>query len=460
MKGINRGGRLYLYMLATRTGMTKAPQLKKPTPTIATLFLSLPLLFSGPSIAADYNVVDLGANVTPRDINNIGEIAGARNADQYPNFAIRGLPGSFEDIDGTASYAINEDGVVVGTTISGAFVLDGNSLRSWDEQGAWGVNGLGQAAGNKAGKNPYRATSIPYNPAIYDGSKWVVMDIAQVYPRGTRQGVYADQFVLFDVNDGGFAVGRKSRYGLAGSAAILIEPPYSDIKSLSDVVYLPTGGSANAINEQNLIVGTSANSSSEPAFAFLYDGVTVQNLGTLGGARSGANDINELNEVVGYSETSTGNHAFLWDGAMQDLNDLISDPDWVLESALAINEAGEIVGAGLLNGESHGFLLTVGAPPPPMPGNNAPVAVISADTTCGKAPLTVRFDSMGSSDQDGDELSYSWDFGDGSSATGARTEHAYTTNGTYISSLTVDDGQTSDLAQLDITVKNGKCKGR
>jgi hypothetical protein len=35
----------------------------------------------------------------------------------------------------------------------------------------------------------------------------------------------------------------------------------------------------------------------------------------------------------------------------------------------------------------------------------------------------------------------------------------YTANGTYMSRLTVDDGQATASAQLDITVKNGKCKG-
>lgn len=437
--------------------MTEFHQAKRSLSTVAWLFLAA--LASGQALGADYTVVDLGLNVTPRDINNAGEIAGARNTDQYPSTAFFGAPDAFTDIvGGTSAYAINDAGVVAGSTATGAFVLAGNSYRSWEEQGAYGINELGQVAGNKAGKNPYRNTSIPYNPAVYDGGKWEVMDIAQVYPRGTRPGVYADQYVLFDVNDAGFAVGRKSRYGLAGSSAILIVPPYTGIKSMSDVVFLPTGGSANAINEQDMIVGTSGNSSSNPAFAFLYDGVTVRNLGTLGGVRSGANDINDFGEVVGYSETSSGNHAFLWDGAMQDLNSLINDPDWVLESAIAINDAGEIVGTGQFQGQPRGFLLTFGEPT--TPGNQAPVAVISADTTCGKAPLTVLFDGAASSDPDQQGLTFTWDFGDGNAASGETPQHEYTENGSYVSVLTVSDGELTDSVQLDITVKNGKCKSR
>ena len=44
--------------------------------------------------------------------------------------------------------------------------------------------------------------------------------------------------------------------------------------------------------------------------------------------------------------------------------------------------------------------------------NLPPTAVISATPTSGPAPLTVNFSSVGSSDPNGDVLSYSWDFGD------------------------------------------------
>lgn len=42
----------------------------------------------------------------------------------------------------------------------------------------------------------------------------LTLEVAFVYPRGTRDGVYADLFVLNDVNDAGFAVGKKSKYGM------------------------------------------------------------------------------------------------------------------------------------------------------------------------------------------------------------------------------------------------------
>jgi len=433
--------------------------------TCRSLSLVMTLVFglmSGLAVAADYQVVDLGANVSPRDVNSDRIIAGARNTDQYPTIAFRWTPGfGFEDLDGTSANAINDAGKIAGSTLTGAFVLDGNHTSSWDEQTAFGINELGNVAGSQAGKNPYRATSIPYNPAVLEGTRWTVMDIALVYPRGTRQGVYADIYSMVDINEAGYMVGSRRRLGLAGSSAIMIAPPYSSVKSAADVIYLPTGGVANAINDQNLIVGTSLASSGNPAFAYLYDGVSVNNLGTLsGGSSSGAYDINEFDVVVGYSQSSNGNHAFIWDAStgMRDLNDLAGDPNWVLVSATAINNAGDIVGTGLLNGQPHGFLLTNGLPPE-IP-NQPPLAVATSDVSSGKVPLPVTFSSDGSVDPDGAIISYQWDFGDGiGSSTQANPTYTYTAEGSYIAVLTVkDDGGLTATATLDITVRKAKGK--
>ncbi len=82
------------------------------------------------------------------------------------------------------------------------------------------------------------------------------------------------------------------------------------------------------------------------------------------------------------------------------------------------------------------------------PGNTAPVAAASADKTSGDAPLTVKFDASGSSDPDGDALTYDWDFGDSSAHSSAvKPTHTYTTVGSFDARLTVSDGRGTSASQ-------------
>jgi glucose/arabinose dehydrogenase/PKD repeat protein len=73
--------------------------------------------------------------------------------------------------------------------------------------------------------------------------------------------------------------------------------------------------------------------------------------------------------------------------------------------------------------------------------NRNPVAVGTATPTSGTAPLTVAFSAAGSSDPDGDPLSFAWSFGNGATASGASTNHTYSGVGSYTATLTVSDGR-------------------
>jgi len=77
--------------------------------------------------------------------------------------------------------------------------------------------------------------------------------------------------------------------------------------------------------------------------------------------------------------------------------------------------------------------------------NQPPVAAFTPTCTA----LDCSFDGSASFDPDGSIVSYDWDFGDGSTGTGATTAHTYATDGSYTVTLTVmdDAGAVASVSQ-------------
>ncbi|HHH44091.1 MAG TPA: PKD domain-containing protein [Gammaproteobacteria bacterium] len=71
-------------------------------------------------------------------------------------------------------------------------------------------------------------------------------------------------------------------------------------------------------------------------------------------------------------------------------------------------------------------------------GNMPPTANANGPYT-GTTGVTVNFSSAGSSDPDGNIVSYAWDFGDSATSSSANPAHIYAAAGTYTVSLTVTD---------------------
>jgi len=106
-------------------------------------------------------------------------------------------------------------------------------------------------------------------------------------------------------------------------------------------------------------------------------------------------------------------------------------------------------GGGLTDQKS--FNITVN------PGRNQPPVANPGGPYSGTVGVPVSFNGSGSSDPDGNPLTYAWDFGDGGTGTGATPSHAYATEGTFTVALTVTDNGTpplSNTASTTATITN------
>ena len=122
---------------------------------------------------------------------------------------------------------------------------------------------------------------------------------------------------------------------------------------------------------------------------------------------------------------------------------------WGLPVDMQIAPDGNVAWLGLGSGELREIVYTGGA-------NRAPTASAAANVTVGQqAPFTVKFSAVGSSDPDGDALTYQWNFGDGTPlSTKIKPKHVFTRTGAFVVTLTVSDGHVggTDTDQVVISV--------
>jgi uncharacterized cupredoxin-like copper-binding protein len=88
--------------------------------------------------------------------------------------------------------------------------------------------------------------------------------------------------------------------------------------------------------------------------------------------------------------------------------------------------------------------------------------MLTSSTDLAVPDETIQFDAAGTSDPDGDDLQYAWDFGDGATATGATASHAFaaTSATEVVVTLTVSDGQASGTASLALPTTPGIDPGK
>lgn len=310
-----------------------------------------------------FSVVDLGTLGGPMaggfGINANRFVAGYS---ALPNASFHGFlwDGTLHDLAPLAgdtqshSFAINALGQMTGVS----YVLGGLTSHAvlWQQNASSYLGDFAPRGINDAGMVVGCASSA------INGLGWV--DRACIYSNGTliTLATLGGSFsYAYDVNGANQIVGMSYTTGEAGRHACLWQN--------NQPLDLGTLGGANsqacAINNAGQVVGVSDTSAGNP-HAFLYTvnssgQVTARaDLGELGGGWSYAYGINGLGEVVGTSNS----RAFYWkQGSPFDLNKRIPiTSGWVLNSAMDINDNGEIVGLGWYHGWPHAFLLLPAAP--------------------------------------------------------------------------------------------------
>ncbi|WP_405962873.1 PQQ-dependent sugar dehydrogenase [Streptomyces sp. NBC_00723] len=140
-------------------------------------------------------------------------------------------------------------------------------------------------------------------------------------------------------------------------------------------------------------------------------------------------------------------------GAVQSINSVPWTGTQVMDMAFGPDGALYVLdyGTAWFGGDEHSGLYRIEN----ATDGHSPVAQAAADRTSGQAPLKVRFSSAGTTDQDGDALTYHWDFGDGGTSTATDPTHKYKKNGTYTATLTAEDGSgRTGSASVQIVVGN------
>lgn len=352
-----------------------------------------------------YAVTDLGVlsnkkASAPAAINNQGQVTGTSflgnpsgdSAFRYDGGSNRTLENLNDQVAGSASrgFGINDSGVVVGDS---TFFGRSEDTRHAVLFSKGSVTDLGTLprAGSYSRANGINASSqvVGFAGPELDSGKsraFVWSEDTGMQDIGTLGGAFAQAFAI---NDAGFVTGSSETANtrLDGAVHAFLYRAVEGVRAFLPMRDLGTlGGSFSygmSINSKNHVVGYSKISSTDNrVHAFLFDGTSMRDLGSLLGQGTGtmakgpsedqsvALGINSNDEVVGYAyapaqgnrltrvPTSVGQQvAFIYtQGVMTDLNTLIGNAAtrYFLYSATDINDNGQIVATAFSN-ESDAF---------------------------------------------------------------------------------------------------------
>jgi probable HAF family extracellular repeat protein len=318
-----------------------------------------------PSRIASYDLIDfstLGSSpyVVPYGISQNGKITGIQIdpvTSQFHVFIYAG--GVFQDLgdlgysSGADAAAINNGGELAGTGYGAGYhaILYSNghvtTIGSIDDNlnsYSLAMNNLGHVLGR--GQNG-------------DGG-WQPF----LYMNGQLTPLSVD--IARSINDSDQYVGSLGFcWPLGGNKLICTEHAFLhtggvdvDLGSLGGGTHTPS--ESFAINSSGQVTGYSTTASGEQ-HAFLYSGGVLSDLGTFPPYYTRGVSINDSGMIAGQITTWVGAQvgSFLYEnGQMVNFSDLIgaAAADWSDLVISQIDNAGRVIGTGVVNGESHGFL--------------------------------------------------------------------------------------------------------
>jgi probable HAF family extracellular repeat protein len=315
----------------------------------------------GSRTPSTFSLTDLGIETEAFAINNSGKVVGDKSVPyRVPVIWNGGVATDLGVLNGMPSgiaYSINNSGKAVGHLSgvpsilraimwNGTVPTDLGSLSGMPATTANGINGRGQVVGFSAA-----SCCVPGHATLWNRGN--ITDLGTL-PGGSISNAYA-------INDIGQIVGNSNTSSGLFHATLWKGTTPSDLGSLGG------NGSfsiASDINNTGLVVGFSYIGGSARATLWNIKTNSMTDLGTLpGGAVSFARGINQRGQIVGgsYTTSAGAQHATIWDsGVLIDLNTLLDSTaiGWILQDATGINNAGQIVGNALFNGQHHAYLLT------------------------------------------------------------------------------------------------------
>ena len=330
-----------------------------------------------------YNVIDLGPGGHPgfwtaaNGITDSGHIVGMRNfgaglhAAYWPDSQSPAVDlGTLPDFDTSVAADINPRGEIVGTAGPEDQPVYWASSRSAPVElpgvpegfigTAASINAVGQIVGLFTTPDDYSP-----QPVFWPDSNAapIYLPMSSGFPNGLAGCINAAGNIFGDAFNADVTEVHAVFWASSTSAPVALAAPGGEFINTDFNLFLPTTQGLN--NAGNMVgVAFNADFSELRAVFWASSASPAVILSTTGEFPNGtAEGISDRGQIVGeaFNSDFSDFHAFMWPSSASqgiDLNTVIpSDSGWELLVARGINNRGEIVGTGLLNGALHGYVL-------------------------------------------------------------------------------------------------------